>query len=132
MNRKNKFRDGIFLDTTDLNSLGDTFTDIGAIHKESFKKLLMQVLNEGANGLDLEWYGSAEDGTHPFDDDPTPVPPDFASGLYTLLPNGAQTVLATETGVRVITDVWNWLLVRGKLSAAGQATTGKLFTRGGL
>lgn len=130
--RKNKFRDGIFLETTDLDSLGDTFADIGAIHKESFKKLLLQIHNEGANGLDLEFYGSAEDGEHPFDDNPDPIPPDFASGLYTLLPNGEETIAATETGVRVITDVWNWLLIRGKLSSAGQATTGKLFTRGGL
>lgn len=128
---KNKFRDNIFVKTIDLDNLGDTFADIGAIHKEDYKKLLFQIHNEGANDIDVEFFGVAEDDNPPaFDNEPLPVPPDFASGKYIPLPNGLSTV-STNTAC-TLTDVWTWVLIRAKLSSAGQATTGKLFVRGGL
>lgn len=132
-NKKNKFRDGIFTQTVDLDSIGDVFADIGAVHKEDFTNLLFQFKNEGANEFDFEFYGTAlENIPDTFDDEPKPTPPDFADGVYVPLPNGVGTIPASATDGCTSSDVWNWILIRAKLTLAGQATTGKLYIRGGL
>lgn len=126
--KKNKFNMSVFVATVDLASLGDTEADIGAFHKEDFVKTILQFLNEGANDFDFALYGVAEQNAPVnFDQEPEAVPPDFASGKWVPLPNGVGTVSTTNACSN--TDVWTWILIRAKLSSAGQATTGKIFVR---
>ena len=131
--KKNEQLMGVFVKTVDLDSLGDAEADIGAFHKEDFVKTLLQFFNEGANDYDIALYGVAEQNTPVnFDQEPEAIPPDFATGKWFPLPNGIQTIASGESGVFSNTDVWTWILIRAKLSSAGQATTGKLFLRSAL
>jgi len=126
--KKNEQLMGVFVKTVDLNSLGDAEADIGAFHKEDFVKTLLQFFNEGANDFDIALYGIAEQNEPVnFDQEPEAIPPDFATGKWFPLPNGLGTAAAGESAVFSNTDAWTWILIRAKLSSAGQATTGKLF-----
>jgi len=128
--KKNKFNMSIFVATVDLDSLGDAEADIGAFHKEDFVKTMLQFINEGANDFEFALYGVAEQNQPVnFDQEPDAVPPDFATGKWLPLPNGISTVSAGGVNACTNTDVWTWILIRAKLSSAGQATTGKLFLR---
>lgn len=118
---KNSFRDGIFTATQAI-VVTDSFADLVAILKEDYDKLLLQFKNLGANGFDVEIYGSAEANA-------ADVPPDFDLEDYTLLPNGAITVATDASDAVSNTDVWTWVLIRVKRSGAGDDTTGSMFVR---
>lgn len=131
--KKNEQLMGVFVQTVDLDSLGDSEADIGAFHKEDFVKTLLQFFNEGANDFEIALYGVAEQNQPVnFDQEPEAIPPDFATGKWFPLPAGVGEVLAGGSLAFTNTDAWTWILIRANLKDAGQATTGKLFIRSAL
>ena len=118
---KTTYRDGRFTATQAI-VVTDSFADLVAILKEDYDKFLLQFKNAGANGFDVEVYGSAEANA-------AGVPPDFDLEDYTLLPNGAITVATDASDAVSNSDIWTWILIRVKRSGAGDDTTGSMFVR---
>lgn len=130
---KNQHRAGIFTKTIPLTVDSDTEILVGAIHKEDYKKLLLQHSNAGlTNSFDFAFYGAAiDDQSHGTDVPPSP-PPDYdgTNEIYFPLPNGIGVVPPDDSIAMTVTDNWTWILVTVKRTVVGQSTTGSLYIRG--
>jgi len=134
--KKNVFQKTIYTLTTTFAVESDTFVDVGALHKEDYAKVIFELINDGANGVDLEFFGTSLDdnsvGPPPpnFNSVSESIPPDFATGVYRLLDNGALSIATTLKDARKITDNITWVLIRAKRTTAGQDTSLDIHTRG--
>ena len=131
---QNQFQDGTFTpeDPNQVEGIAvdtDTQKTLGAIHKENFKQIIFEMLNNGVNPCDIFFYGAAEDditGT----DDPHLPPPDDASNEWFLLPQGTVPIVGGANDARIITDNWTWLMIRIARTNSGQDTTVDIRIRG--
>jgi hypothetical protein len=129
---KNTYRDGIFTQTVPLVVDSDTEIIVGAVHKEDFKQVLWQFTNDGANGLDFQFYAAAVDDLSHGTNKPFSPPPDYDGTTTTwfAVPNGGASVDTIDSDSRIITDNWTWVMITVKRTTSGQDTSGFLQIRG--
>lgn len=136
---KNTYRDGIFTPenkalVTDIPVNSDNQVTLGAVHKEDFFKIIWQIINNGANPLDIFFYGAAlDDDSHGAGGPgniPFLPPPDDTSNEWLLLPFGTVTVAAGVNDGRIVTDNWTWIMIRYARTNSGQDALLTLNIRG--
>lgn len=131
---QNQFQDGTFTpdDPNQITGIvvdSDVEVTLGAVHKENFKQLIFEMVNNGGNPADFFYYGTAVDdivGT----DDPHNPPPDEASNQWMALPNGIITIDPNSNDGRIVTDNWTWIMIKIARTTASLDTTVDLRIRG--